>query len=67
VAVPAARVQHVDVSQGPFERMFQLGKLVIHTAGTENASIEVPNLEHATALRLRDELIKQKEMVGAEQ
>lgn len=67
VAIPAARVQHVDVSQGPLERMLELGKLIIHTAGTENASIEVPGLEHATALGLRDELIKQKELVDAEQ
>lgn len=60
-AIPAARVQHVDVSQGPIQRLFDLGKLTIHTAGTQNASVELDGLEHAQAMRLRDQLIAQKE------
>ena len=32
--VPRSRVQHTDVSQGPLERRFGLGTLVIYTAGT---------------------------------
>lgn len=62
IAIPAARVQHVDVSQGPLQRMFDLGKLTIHTAGTKNAALELSGLEHATALVLRDELVRQKEL-----
>lgn len=62
IAIPAARVQHVDVSQGPLQRMFDLGKLTIHTAGTKNAALELSGLEHATALGLRDELVRQKEL-----
>lgn len=61
IAIPIARVQHVDVSQGPIQRMFDLGKLTIHTAGTKNASIELDGLDHARAITLRDELIAQKE------
>lgn len=61
IAVPVARVQHVDVSQGPVQRMFDLGTLTIHTAGTKNSSIELDGLQHAHALRLRDQLIDQKE------
>lgn len=61
IAIPIARVQHVDVSQGPIQRMFDLGKLTIHTAGTKNASIELDGLDHARALALRDQLIEQKE------
>lgn len=61
IAVPTARVQHVDVSQGPVQRLFELGTLTIHTAGTSNASVELTGLEHSQALRLRDRLIEQKE------
>ncbi len=63
IAIPAARVQHVDVSQGPLQRMYDLGKLTIHTAGTANASVELNGLEHSLALELRDELIRQKELL----
>jgi uncharacterized protein len=61
IAVPVARVQHVDVSQGPIQRMFSLGKLTVYTAGTSNASVELDGLEYDEALRLRDRLIAQKE------
>lgn len=55
--VPRSRVQHTDVSQGPLERRFGLGTLVIHTAGTMNAKVTLAGLEHATARRLRTFLI----------
>lgn len=58
--VPRARVQHTDVHQGPLLRHFGLAKLVVHTAGTKEASIELAGLAHADALALRDELIVDK-------
>ncbi|MFK7738598.1 MAG: PH domain-containing protein [Pirellulaceae bacterium] len=61
ISIPLARVQHVDVSQGPVQRMFDLGTLAVHTAGTKNASIELDGLQHATAVQLRDRLIEQRE------
>lgn len=61
VSIPTARVQHVDVSQGPVQRLFRLGKLTIHTAGTKNASVELDGLEYDQALLVRDQLIEQKE------
>ena len=65
IAVPILRVQHVDVSQGPVQRLFQLGSLTIHTAGTKNASVMIEGLEYDTALQLRDELLAQKETLDA--
>ena len=57
IHVPRSRVQHTDVSQGPVERRYGLGTLVIYTAGTDYAKIDLAGLEHGTALRLRDHLL----------
>jgi uncharacterized protein len=57
IDVPRNRVQHTDVSQGPVERTFGLGTLVIFTAGTEHARVTLGGLDHAVALRVRDHLL----------
>jgi len=56
-SVPTTRVQHTDVSQGPLQRHYELATLIVHTAGTQNASIELAGLEHGVANRLRDHLL----------
>jgi uncharacterized protein len=58
ISVPRSRVQHTDVSQGPLERSFGLGTLVIFTAGTEHAKVQLRGLDHALALRIRDHLLQ---------
>ena len=57
IHVPRSRVQHTDVSEGPVERRFGLGTLVIYTAGTDHARVDLAGLEHAVAVRLRDHLL----------
>ena len=57
INVPRSRVQHIDVSQGPVERRFGLGTLVIYTAGTDHAKVEIEGLEHGRALRIREHLL----------
>jgi membrane protein YdbS with pleckstrin-like domain len=54
--VPRSRVQHTDVSQGPLERRYGLGTLVVYTAGTSHARVALPGLAHEVARALRDEL-----------
>ena len=61
IHVPRSRVQHTDVSQGPIERGFGLGTLVIYTAGTDHARVDLSGLEHATALKIRDYLLPDDE------
>lgn len=61
ISVPFARVQHADVSQGPLQRQFELGKLTVHTAGTQNAAVELDGIAHNLAIKLRDEIVKQRE------
>lgn len=57
IDVPRNRVQHTDVSQGPLERHFGLGTLVMFTAGTEHARVTLGGLDHALAIRIRDHLL----------
>jgi uncharacterized protein len=52
--VPFGRVQHLDVEQGPLERRRGLATLVLHTAGTHNASVSLPGLAQADALAMRE-------------
>ena len=60
ISIPVARVQHADVSQGPLQRNYGLGTLTIHTAGTENASIELEGISHEQAIELRDKIVSQR-------
>jgi uncharacterized protein len=52
--VPFGRVQHIDVTRSPVERRYGLATLVVHTAGTHNASVSLPGLGKADALALRE-------------
>jgi membrane protein YdbS with pleckstrin-like domain len=54
--VPFGRVQHIDVHQGPLERAYGLATLVLHTAGTHNASVALPGLAHADATAMREDI-----------
>jgi membrane protein YdbS with pleckstrin-like domain len=57
-SVPKSRVQHTDVSRGPIERSLALATLIIHTAGTEQASVSLSGLPHDDAYRIRDFLLE---------
>jgi membrane protein YdbS with pleckstrin-like domain len=49
-------VQHIDIAQGPIERMCEVWQLVLNTAGTLNSQVRLPGLSRATAEALRDEI-----------
>ena len=51
-----SRIQHVDTRQGPIERAFGLATVVIFTAGSVGAVVQIPGLAAAQAERLRDRL-----------
>lgn len=59
-AIPWARVQHADVSQGPIQRMYGIGTLTVHTAGTRDSAVNFEGLAHEQAVSLRDEVIRQR-------
>ena len=57
VMVPISRLQHVDMQRGPIERKFGLASLILHTAGTQDATHTIPGLRYDTASSLRDQLV----------
>lgn len=52
--VPFVRVQHIDVTRGPFDKMFGTATLVVHTAGTHNSVVTLPGLSPDRAAEIRD-------------
>jgi membrane protein YdbS with pleckstrin-like domain len=57
--VPFGRVQHIDIERGPIARYYGLSTLVLHTAGTHNASVSLPGLGETNAMEMR-EVIREK-------
>jgi membrane protein YdbS with pleckstrin-like domain len=55
--VPRSRVQHTDVSQGPLERRYGLGTLVVYTAGTQHSQVKLPGLDFTVARAIRAHLL----------
>ena len=52
--VPFVRVQHIDVTRGPFDKMFGTATLVVHTAGTHNSIVTLPGLSPDRAAEIRE-------------
>jgi membrane protein YdbS with pleckstrin-like domain len=61
--VPYARMQFVDVTAGPLERLFNLATVQLHTAAAASDA-RVPGLPPAEASRLRDRLAALGEDLG---
>jgi hypothetical protein len=54
--VPFVRIQHVDSSRGPLERLIGLASTVVYTAGSRGADVAVPGLTPDGADDLRERL-----------
>ena len=52
--VPLVRVQHIDVTRGPLDKLFGTATLVVHTAGTHNSIVGLPGLSPDRAAEIRD-------------
>ena len=62
--VPYGRMQFIDVTAGPFERVFGLATVRMHTAAAASDA-RIPGLEQREAERLRDSLAKLGEAQAA--
>lgn len=60
--IPRVRVQHVDTRTSPLQRWFGLASLIVYTAGTRGADVEIPGLAAADAERLREDLARVEEL-----
>ncbi len=60
--VPITRVQHLDIKRGPLQRYRNLATLTVHTAGTRNNAVVVPNIDLGDAEYLRDRLGRQLDL-----
>ncbi len=58
-SVPRSRVQHVDLSQGIWERRLGLASLTIHTAASGHSQVHLEGVGPAIAARIRDYLLPQ--------
>jgi membrane protein YdbS with pleckstrin-like domain len=52
--VPFVRVQHLDVTRGPLDKLFGTASLVVHTAGTHNSVVTVNGLAPDRAAEIRE-------------
>ena len=62
--VPYGRMQFVEVTAGPLERLFKLSTVKLHTAAAASDA-RIPGLEQAEAARLRDRLTELGESMAA--
>ena len=54
--IPYGRVQHVDTTQGPVDRLVGLSRLVVHTAAASTDKV-IPGVSDAAAAELRTTLL----------
>lgn len=69
ISIPFNRIQHCEVSESFLDRMFDLAKLKIYTAGGSNSDLVIPGLPKESAHELRAMILsrsetKEKEIVS---
>jgi membrane protein YdbS with pleckstrin-like domain len=60
VSIPAGRIQHVDIHQGPFERLLGLARVQVFTASGGGADGVIPGLTPEVADSLRERLVRRE-------
>jgi membrane protein YdbS with pleckstrin-like domain len=60
VSIPAGRIQHVDIHQGPIERAMGLARVRVYTASGGGADGIIPALTLEAADALRERLVRRE-------
>lgn len=55
-SVPKNRIQHVEIRQGVFLRMFNLSKIVVYTAGGSGSDLSISGLKPEIAEQIKEDL-----------
>ena len=58
VHIPFNRVQHCEVAQDAIERIINLSKLKIYTAGGSRSDLSIPGLKQEDALKMKQFILK---------
>lgn len=56
-AIPFNRIQHIEVTTGPIEKIFRLCSLKIYTAGGMQSDITIPGLNFEKAAKIKSFVI----------
>lgn len=55
--IPYHRIQHCEISSGPFERMFELCTLNVYTAGGSSSDLSIPGLTNKVGQELKQHIL----------
>jgi membrane protein YdbS with pleckstrin-like domain len=61
--VPLNRIQHIELNEGIFSRMYKLGSLQIFTAGGQSGHIHISGIAIDEAKSIRDLLLKKLDLL----
>ncbi|MBB6237189.1 hypothetical protein HDC90_001809 [Pedobacter sp. AK013] len=61
--VPLNRIQHIELNEGIFSRMYKLGSLQLFTAGGQTGHIHISGIAIDDAKRIRDLLLKKLDLL----
>ncbi len=56
--IPFNRVQHSEIKQGPIERLFNLGSLILYTAGGSSSDLAIHGLAYPKAQLIKETITK---------
>ncbi|WP_410220099.1 PH domain-containing protein [Pedobacter sp.] len=65
--VPLSRIQHVELNEGIFSRMFRLGTIEIYTAAGSEGKISLAGIEIELAKNIKEALVKRLDYTHPEQ
>ncbi|NII83607.1 MULTISPECIES: PH domain-containing protein [unclassified Pedobacter] len=61
--VPLNRIQHIELNEGIFSRIYKLGSLQLFTAGGQTGHIHISGIAIDEAKRIRDLLLKKLDLL----
>lgn len=61
--VPLNRIQHIELNEGLFSRIYKLGSLQLFTAGGQTGHIHISGIAIDEAKRIRDLLLKKLDLL----
>lgn len=65
-SIPFNRIQHAELKQGPFERIYGLHSLKVFTAGGQSSDLVIPGLKEETAQSIKDFILGKTTEDGSE-